>query len=67
MVTLKGKQCYLRALEPEDLEFVFQIENNEDNWPRQLPEDLHIGIGGCLGEKLALKPFQNDHHYRHQN
>lgn len=32
MVTLKGKQIYLRALEPEDLEFIHVIENNESFW-----------------------------------
>jgi diamine N-acetyltransferase len=32
MVTLKGKHIYLRALEPEDLEFVHAIENDEEIW-----------------------------------
>ena len=32
MVTLKGEHIYLRALEPEDLEFVYQIENDESIW-----------------------------------
>ncbi|WP_411894799.1 GNAT family N-acetyltransferase [Winogradskyella sp. A2] len=32
MVSLKGNQIYLRALEPEDLEFVFEIENNTHFW-----------------------------------
>ncbi len=32
MITLKGKSIYLRALEPEDLEFIFQIENDETIW-----------------------------------
>ncbi|MEO8516151.1 MAG: GNAT family N-acetyltransferase, partial [Flavobacterium sp.] len=32
MITLKGNSIYLRALEPEDLEFVFTIENNEEVW-----------------------------------
>ncbi len=32
MITLKGKNIYLRALEPEDLNFVFTIENNEQIW-----------------------------------
>lgn len=32
MITLKGNNIYLRALEPEDLEFVFTIENNEAVW-----------------------------------
>ncbi|MFI0427238.1 MAG: GNAT family N-acetyltransferase [Flavobacterium sp.] len=32
MTTLKGNTIYLRALEPEDLEFVYAIENNESVW-----------------------------------
>jgi diamine N-acetyltransferase len=32
MITLKGNTIYLRALEPEDLEFVYAIENNESVW-----------------------------------
>ncbi|PHR74008.1 MAG: GNAT family N-acetyltransferase [Lutibacter sp.] len=32
MITLKGKHITLRALEPTDLEFLFQTENNESFW-----------------------------------
>ena len=32
MKTLKGQHIYLRALEPEDLEFVYQLENDELVW-----------------------------------
>ncbi len=32
MKTLNGKHINLRALEPTDLEFLFQIENNESFW-----------------------------------
>ena len=32
MQTLQGQIIKLRALEPEDLEFLFQIENNESFW-----------------------------------
>ncbi|GAA4774189.1 MULTISPECIES: GNAT family N-acetyltransferase [Flavobacterium] len=32
MITLKGENIYLRALEPEDLDFVFAVENNEEIW-----------------------------------
>lgn len=31
-MTLKGTNIYLRALEPEDLEFVYAIENDESIW-----------------------------------
>ncbi|WP_024770522.1 GNAT family N-acetyltransferase [Aquimarina macrocephali] len=32
MVTLKGENIYLRALEPEDLDFVYIVENDEQIW-----------------------------------
>lgn len=32
MITLKGKNLYLRALEPEDLEFIHSVENDEIFW-----------------------------------
>jgi len=32
MQTLKGNICCLRALEPEDLDFVYQVENDESLW-----------------------------------
>lgn len=32
MVTLKGKNIYLRALEPEDLDFIHSVENDESFW-----------------------------------
>jgi len=32
MITLKGENIYLRALEPEDLEFVYKVENDEKIW-----------------------------------
>ncbi|MDH7448243.1 GNAT family N-acetyltransferase [Aquimarina sp. 2201CG14-23] len=32
MLTLKGEHIYLRALEPEDLDFVYVIENDESIW-----------------------------------
>ena len=32
MVTLKGEHIYLRALEPEDLDFVYAIENDTSLW-----------------------------------
>ena len=31
-MTLKGQQIHLRALEPEDLDFLYEIENNESIW-----------------------------------
>ena len=32
MLSLKGDKIYLRALEPEDLDFVHAVENNEEFW-----------------------------------
>lgn len=32
MLTLTGKNLYLRALEPEDLDFVYAVENDETVW-----------------------------------
>lgn len=32
MANLQGKNCNLRALEPEDLDFLFSAENNESFW-----------------------------------
>jgi len=32
MLTLTGEHINLRPLEPEDLNFIFEIENNEDLW-----------------------------------
>lgn len=32
MLTLTGENIYLRALEPEDLDFVYAVENDETIW-----------------------------------
>ncbi len=32
MITLKGKNSYIRALEPNDLEFVYAMENDQSIW-----------------------------------
>ena len=32
MKALTGKKIHLRALEPEDLDFLYTIENNESFW-----------------------------------
>lgn len=32
MLTLKGELVYLRALEPEDLDLLYEVENNENFW-----------------------------------
>ena len=32
MITLKGDNIYMRALEPNDLEFIYAIENDQSIW-----------------------------------
>ncbi len=32
MLTLRGNKVYLRALEPEDLDFIVEVENFEEFW-----------------------------------
>ncbi|MEO9511363.1 MAG: GNAT family N-acetyltransferase [Flavobacteriaceae bacterium] len=32
MLSLKGKQVYLRALEPKDLDFLYELENDTSIW-----------------------------------
>ena len=32
MLSLTGEHIFLRALEPEDLDFIYEIENTEDFW-----------------------------------
>lgn len=67
MITLKGKNCYLRALEPHDLEFVYAIENDESVWEvshtqtpysrflvRQYLENAHQDIYEAKQLRLAI-------------
>lgn len=67
MFTLKGENIYLRALEPEDLEFVYKIENDESIWEvsstqtpysrfliRQYLENAHQDIYQAKQLRLAI-------------
>jgi diamine N-acetyltransferase len=67
MVTLTGNTIYLRALEPEDLEFIYRIENNEAMWQvsntqtpysrfliRQYLENAHQDIYEAKQLRLAI-------------
>ena len=67
MTTLQGKNIYLRALEPEDLEFVYAIENDETIWEvsntitpyskfliRQYLENAHQDIYEVKQLRLAI-------------
>ncbi len=45
MLDLKGEHIYLRALEPHDLEFLYQLENNTRIWEisgTTTPYSLHV-------------------------
>ncbi|WP_288983809.1 GNAT family protein [uncultured Flavobacterium sp.] len=69
MTTLTGNTIYLRALEPEDLEFVYAIENNESVWEvsntqtpysrfliRQYLENAHQDIYEAKQLRMAICP-----------
>lgn len=73
MITLKGKYIYLRALEPEDLEFVYAIENDEEIWEvsntqtpyskfliRQYLENAQQDIYEAKQLRLAICVFDSD-------
>lgn len=66
-MTLKGENIYLRALEPEDLEFIYAIENDESIWEvshtqtpysrfliRQYLENAHQDIYEAKQLRLAI-------------
>jgi len=67
MQTLVGKHINLRALEPEDLTFLFEIENNEAFWEishtqtpfskfilKQYLENAHLDIYEAKQLRLAI-------------
>ena len=54
MVTLKGEHIFLRALEPEDLEFVHEIENDEIIW--------EISNTHTPYSKFMIKEYLNNAH-----
>ena len=66
-MTLRGNTIYLRALEPQDLEFVYNIENDESIWNvsntqtpyskfliRQYLENAHQDIYEAKQLRLAI-------------
>jgi len=72
-MTLRGKNIYLRALEPEDLEFVYAIENDESIWEvsntqtpyskfliRQYLENAHQDIYEAKQLRLAICKNDSD-------
>ncbi|WP_040279946.1 GNAT family N-acetyltransferase [Psychroserpens damuponensis] len=73
MITLKGEHIYLRALEPEDLEFIHHIENNQDIWEisntitpyskfliKQYLEHAHKDIFEVKQLRLVICNYNND-------
>lgn len=67
MITLKGNTVFLRALEPEDLDFIYEIENDESIWNisntntpyskfliRQYLENAHQDIYEAKQLRLAI-------------
>lgn len=51
MINLKGSHCYLRALEPEDLQFLYALENDTAVW--EVSETLTPYSKFVLKEYLA--------------
>ncbi|MDG3582375.1 MULTISPECIES: GNAT family N-acetyltransferase [Galbibacter] len=51
MITLSGNTIYLRALEPEDLDFLYKLENDETVW--EVSETLAPYSKYILKEYLA--------------
>lgn len=73
MITLKGKNIYLRALEPEDLEFIYAIENDESVWEisntqtpysrfliKQYLEQAHKDIFEVKQLRLVISNYNDD-------
>jgi diamine N-acetyltransferase len=67
MITLKGDNIYIRALEPNDLEFVYAMENDQSIWEasnthtpysrflvRQYLENAHQDIYEAKQLRLAI-------------
>jgi diamine N-acetyltransferase len=67
-MTLNGSKINLRALEPEDLEFLYQIENNESFWEishtqapfskfilKQYLENAHLDIYEAKQVRLLIE------------
>ncbi|WP_435415710.1 GNAT family N-acetyltransferase [Polaribacter aestuariivivens] len=72
MQTLLGEHINLRALEPEDLEFLFQMENNESFWEishtqtpfskyvlKQYLENAHLDIYEAKQLRLIIEEKSN--------
>lgn len=73
MVTLKGVNIFLRALEPEDLDFVYEIENDENIWElshtqtpysrfliKQYLEEAHKDIYEAKQLRLVISDYEHN-------
>ncbi|KAB1067254.1 GNAT family N-acetyltransferase [Tamlana haliotis] len=73
MITLKGDTVYLRALEPEDLDFIHDIENDESIWElsctqtpyskyliKQYLENAHIDIYEAKQLRLVISNYKDE-------
>ncbi|GAA4971358.1 GNAT family N-acetyltransferase [Algibacter aquimarinus] len=73
MITLKGENIYLRALEPEDLEFIHAIENDETIWEisntqtpyskfliKQYLEQAHKDIFEVKQLRLVISSYEDE-------
>ncbi len=73
MITLKGKHIFLRALEPEDLEFVHAVENDETIWEisntqtpyskfliKQYLEQAHKDVFEVKQLRLVISSYTNE-------
>tara|TARA_R110002049_G_scaffold269019_1_gene445779 strand:- start:1784 stop:2308 length:525 start_codon:yes stop_codon:yes gene_type:complete len=73
MITRKGEHIYLRALEPEDLEFIHAVENDETIWEisntqtpyskyviKQYLEHAHKDIFEVKQLRLLISSYKNN-------
>ncbi|MBP1840239.1 GNAT family N-acetyltransferase [Formosa algae] len=73
MVTLKGEHVYLRALEPEDLDFIHEVENDESIWElsntqtpyskfliKQYLEQAHLDIYEAKQLRLVISDYNEN-------
>lgn len=73
MITLKGEHICLRALEPEDLDFIHSVENDETFWEisntetpfskyilKQYLENSHKDIFDVKQLRLVISNYENE-------
>ncbi|RNC79780.1 MAG: N-acetyltransferase [Winogradskyella sp.] len=73
MLTLKGEHIYLRALEPEDLDFIYTVENDESIWElghtqtpysrfliKQYLENAHKDIFEVKQLRLVISSYKDE-------